>query len=291
MPHQDIINLINEGRTFEAFEALDDLGIKSPIYAQLKLEFQSGRYDFNFYERLKVFVNGLKNNALGGNSNAVNGGGNITIQGINDNKEKIEINVGQKEKEELPKKKILFLAACPKDTAALDFPKEFETLKKELRAGSNRDDYEWLMPVFAASLEEMMHGLNQKPQLVHFSGHGERGGIVLETAAGYSELVANNVLERLFKKQKDNLELIVLNSCYSAEQAKQLSQHGFYVAGYNRPIGDDTAICFAKGLYLALGDGETIIDAMGNALTLVMARYPQSSFLVEVWKNGEMVEI
>ena len=104
-------------------------------------------------------------------------------------------------------------------------------------------------------------------------------------------MIPTNALKRLFKRIKDTAELVLLNSCYSAEQAKVISEFGVYVIGNNAPIGDDAAIAFAKGLYTGLSEGKDFHDAFDFAmfnLETVSAKYAD---VIEVWKDGVQLDL
>lgn len=58
-----IVNHINEADFFKAFLALDELKIQSHQLASMKKEFISGKYGYDFADRLLTFVNNL-NTAL-----------------------------------------------------------------------------------------------------------------------------------------------------------------------------------------------------------------------------------
>ncbi|BAY50581.1 pentapeptide repeat-containing protein (plasmid) [Scytonema sp. HK-05] len=54
------------------------------------------------------------------------------------------------------------------------------------------------------------------------------------------------------------VECVLLNACYSEEQAQAISQYIKYVIGMNQAIGDKAAIAFAVAFYDALGAGEEV---------------------------------
>ena len=99
-----------------------------------------------------------------------------------------------------------------------------------------------------------------KPQIIHFCGHGiGLDGIVLEDEKGQSALVEKETLSRLFKLFAfQGVECVVLNACYSEEQAQAISQYIKYVIGMNQAIGDKAAIAFAVAFYDALGAGKEV---------------------------------
>jgi hypothetical protein len=64
---------------------------------------------------------------------------------------------------------------------------------------------------------------------------------------------------------------VVLNACYSEQQAEAIAKHIDYVVGMKKAIGDEAAIKFAVGFYDALGAGmnyEIAFDFGRNAIDL-----------------------
>ena len=292
---QHIIDLIEDVQIYDAIDELDDLGIDTPEYKALKEEYDNGAKS-DFVVRFKKFVIGLnkkeeKPRPIVALTNSINsqGDNNTMIQGINNS----NISIGNSAEKEQKKQliKILFMAANPKNTQSLNLNTEYRTLQQEMRQGSQRDDYEWLPPIFAATLTAMMRGLNQQPNVIHFSGHGLNKGLVLEDENAYAQVVSNDMLDLLFKDLKGVVDIIVLNCCYSTAQAEFLSRIGCYVLGYNTPVGDKIAQSFAKGFYLGLSDGKNFMNALNAGRVLAMGEQPKDKLPLEVWKDGILVEL
>jgi len=156
-------------------------------------------------------------------------------------------------------KKILFLAANPKDTSRLRLSEEIREIDKGLRRSQQRE-YFLLEQRWATQPKDVRQALlDSKPLVVHFSGHGTiDGGLLLETAIGETQVVKPEALAALFELFVDDVECVLLNSCYSEIQAQAISQHINYVIGMSQEIGDKAAIEFAIGFYDALGAGQPI---------------------------------
>lgn len=190
------------------------------------------------------------------------------------------------------KDKILFLAANPSGESRIETDKEHRIIKAEMERGSNRDVFEFLPSQFAVTVGELLRAMNDKPNIVHFSGHGLSDGIIITKPDNTQQLVPVSALKRLFKPHQDSIKLVILNCCYSAVQAKVISEAiGQYVIGHNLPIGDGSAISFAKGMYNALGEGKTIEEAYNDAMFVVEVENGQDADLVEIWKNGEQLDL
>lgn len=168
----------------------------------------------------------------------------------------------EKRYEEDAVKTILILASNPDDTTALKLNREIRTLEEQLKLGKYREEFKLLREDAVRWDDFQRKILEVKPRIVHFSGHGMGDkGLVLENDKGQTFLVSTEILSDLFKQVDSHVECVLLNACYSKEQAKAISQHINYVIGMNQEIQDDTAIAFTKGFYLALGAGESIGDA------------------------------
>src|SRR5689334_17186604 len=117
--------------------------------------------------------------------------------------------------------KILFLGASPTDVHPLRLSEEVREIEAEIQAGSQRDLFE-LDSQWAVRPSDLQRALLRfQPHIVHFSGHGSQNAeIVLEDNDGKSRPVSKQALIGLFKVLKDNVRVIVLNSCYSQPQAE-----------------------------------------------------------------------
>ena len=184
------------------------------------------------------------------------------------------------------RKTIIFIAANPKD-APLRLEREYRDILREFNEGAKRDLYEWKSPSLATTSREFMRILSQEPNLIHFAGHGGTDGLYLLDQAEYSKLIPSEVLELLFEDLKGKVECILLNACYSANQAQMMSQTGAYVIGYNLPIGDEAATTFAKSFYAALGEGKDYLAAAKKGKAMLMLEHNRSELLLEIWKDGQ----
>ena len=110
--------------------------------------------------------------------------------------------------------------------------------------------------VTSKTLQQAM--LDEQPSIVHFSGHGDIGGIALEDTLGNSKLIDNDAIGSLFELFSDKVRCVFLNSCYSESQANEISKYVPYVIGMNNSVPDKAAIAFSVGFYTALGAGKDI---------------------------------
>lgn len=67
-----------------------------------------------------------------------------------------------------------------------------------------------------------------------------------------------------------DIELVVFNTCFSENQASEVTKHIPASIGMNTSIGDDAARIFAAQLYLAMGFGKNVGVAFGQAKVALM---------------------
>jgi hypothetical protein len=158
--------------------------------------------------------------------------------------------------------KILFLAANPLDTDRLKLDQEVRAIDQALQQSTYRQsfDLETQWAVRVADLQALL--LRYTPDIVHFSGHGSQSSqILLEDELGRSLAVPAQALGRLFEVLKDNIRCVVLNACFSRDQAREIARHIDAVVGMTTAIGDEAAIDFARAFYQALGYGRDLQTA------------------------------
>jgi class 3 adenylate cyclase len=159
-------------------------------------------------------------------------------------------------------KKILILAANPKNTEKLRLDEEVREIQSGL-ARSKRCQQFQIISRTAVRPDDLRRALlDYEPQIVHFSGHGTgTEGLALLDEASEVKLVSAVALARLFKLFETQVKSVLLNACYSEVQAAAIGQYIDYVIGMNREIGDRAAIKFAVGFYDAIAAGRSIEDA------------------------------
>jgi hypothetical protein len=153
----------------------------------------------------------------------------------------------------MDKIKILILAANPGDNARLALGEEFQRIQDLLKSSELRDQFELrLCPsIRATAIQQEI--LEYKPDIIHFSGHGDVDGLAFADVNGEkSDWQEKETLGNLFKLCSPHLKAVFLNACHSSEQAEAIVEHVDYVLGMNAAINDKAAISFAKGFYTAI---------------------------------------
>ena len=178
-------------------------------------------------------------------------------------------------------KKILILSANPENTSNLRLDEEIREIKNIIQLSLNRDEF-LIITESAVRVDDLTRFLSHhQPTIVHFSGHGATDGLALEDNFGQMQLVSTQALAKLFDLFQSQVECVLLNACYSKEQATAIHQHIDCVVGMNQAIGDRAAIKFSIGFYTALAAlrnyedcfqmGCTAIDLQGIPESLIPA--------------------
>ena len=169
------------------------------------------------------------------------------------------------------KQKILFLAANPSGTTQLALDEECRQITEKIRAAAHRDSLE-LITRWAVRPEDLLQHLNEhRPHVVHFSGHGTATEeIVLLDKDRNPKTVPAPALKQLFATLKDNIRVVVLNACFSKQQASAITEVVDCAIGMNKAIGDDAAIAFAAAFYQAIGFGRSVKVAFESGKSALM---------------------
>lgn len=163
---------------------------------------------------------------------------------------------------ETTRMKILFLAANPSDTGRLALDKEIRGIRERLQMSELRDRFE-LVSAWAVRAGDLRQELlTHKPAIVHFAGHGAQEGLILEGQNGSRQRIPSTALASLFGLFTEHVQCVVLNACYSDDQAEAIAQQIPVVVGMKGPVVDRAGVLFADGLFQAIGHGRTIKDAV-----------------------------
>jgi hypothetical protein len=165
--------------------------------------------------------------------------------------------------------RILFLAANPSKTSRLDLEEELRSLEDELRGVKFRDSIA-LIARHAVRPDDLVRFVRaENPNVIHFSGHGSTAGIILRDDDGGFKAIAGVTLRRFLTGR--GVDLVVLNACYSKDQADAVLGAVNTVIGTTDAVEDEAARRFTVAFYRSLGDGLPVREAFrdgGDAVAL-----------------------
>lgn len=213
--------------------------------------------------------------------------------------------------------KVLFLGANGLDTSRLRIAAELRDIQAEIERAKERKQIEIRaeLAVRPADLSRVL--LDEKPDVVHFSGHGiqlnvaastsqrqtrdfqadedepanidhgKKDSVLLfENCEGKSAAVPPEAVASLFGILKSQ-RCVVLNACFSATQAKLISEHVDCVIGMKRTIDDQASLVFSAGFYQALSRGTSVVEAFELGRNLIaLCGFPDADVPDLVCRDG-----
>jgi hypothetical protein len=152
---------------------------------------------------------------------------------------------------------ILLMSANPSRVEPLRLDEERRAIDRALAVAHDRLV---VQTADAVRLDDLQTALmRHKPVIAHFSGHGTAStGLVVTDDAGRARLVPPRALSDLFGILRHGLRCVVLNACFTREQAQAIAEHGPCVVGMHSRVLDDTAIRFAAGFYEGIAHANSI---------------------------------
>jgi len=163
--------------------------------------------------------------------------------------------------------KVLYLTANPDPKNPLRVDAEVRQVQDEIRGPIYRDNIAVEYRP-AADLNSLMEGLNDhRPQIVHFSGHGDKGGVAVdnpEVARRRVKAVSFDLLAKAISATDTPPEVIVLNACKSAGARKAFLPSARVVVVMRDSISDLAATTFAVKLYAAIAAGQSVKSAFAQ---------------------------
>jgi hypothetical protein len=166
---------------------------------------------------------------------------------------------------------VLLVCANPRNTDPLRTAEEERVLREAIRLSSYRDHIS-VSVLNAATIDDVRRELlRQRFEIVHFSGHGTKTGLVFEDALGRLMVPDSNALAELLQRRGTSTAL--LNACYSLATGTFTSLGLDYTIAMEGPIADDAAIEFARGFYDAVGAGLSIPEAYEEGLSCARLKH------------------
>lgn len=187
-----------------------------------------------------------------------------------------------------PEITVLFLASSPQDQTPLRLDRETREIQKRVRAAEHRDSiwFEWRL---ARQLIDLIQDLNEvRPEIVHFSGHGDADALAFEDSDGHTAELTNEQLGRLLEAAGGQVRLTLFNSCNSAAQATLACNHVELAIGMDASIADEIAQTFAGQFYNSLGFGKSVGEAFRQAVLQIEFAHGQGHDVPKLFAAEEI---
>ncbi len=165
----------------------------------------------------------------------------------------------------LGRKKILMLLANPESPKTSRKREETRKIRDALKRAKNGNLFEILerSDISADDLSQELSTI--EPYIIDIFGCDDGiKGLVLEENSEKNTLTDLRKIEliaELFQLHSKGIECIILNRCYSAEQAREIVQHIEFVIGISQSLEDAKATEFLSEFYYHLGSEHPIRNA------------------------------
>lgn len=179
------------------------------------------------------------------------------------------VHIASPEPEKL---RVVYLTANPGMDLRLDA--EVRQVQQALRGAKYRD-LVTVIPRPAATFQDLLDALNdERPHIVHFSGHG--GGEAIELDNGDLDHPSRQEIGfALLVKALDATDtpptLLVLNACDTLEGASVILPAVPVVVAMSDAVLDSAAILFSQQFYAAIASGQSIGSALRQAKVKIEA--------------------
>lgn len=145
---------------------------------------------------------------------------------------------------------------------------ELREIRQRVRAAKYRDGLRFDNRGAARSSDLLQTLRETHPQVVHFSGHGTDDGLILLSPDGRRQhCVGPEELAKMLKQFSAEIQLVVLNACYSRKQAEAVAEAVGCAIGTSNQISDKAAISFGAAFYCGIAFGESVLEAYDRART------------------------
>lgn len=149
--------------------------------------------------------------------------------------------------------------------------REVRLVKEALRGSKYRDQIV-VEHLPAATTKDVLDGLNDhRPHVVHFSGHGGFGGLLMDNERGDEDgqHLDFAILARMLSATTTPPTLLVLNACDTLAGVDQLLPAVPVVIAMSDTIPDLAAMTFASQFYGAIAAAQSISAALEQAKTIM----------------------
>lgn len=172
----------------------------------------------------------------------------------------------------LSKVEILCFAADPLD-GSLQLEEDVRRIRQKVGTARHRRAlrFDWHLAVRAEDMLDAM--MEKRPQIVHFSGHGDGQGLLFLGPDGQPNRAHTSALRTLFEMLGGGVQLVLLSACTSRPQAEAIRDVVGCAIGTVGDIPDDVAITFNAEFYRSIASGYSVQAAYDQACLLLSMKH------------------
>jgi hypothetical protein len=222
------------------------------------------------------------------------------------------------------------LGANPPGTTNLRIREEHSRIVEKLTDDKRQHEYLILTEFYARASDWQEILIRDKPNIIHFSGHGTNQGlghasdgseesdrvindaarkkqkqeeaerlkgiVMYDESSRRAQLVSTVALEDLFSLAADEelgiqVKAVLLNACFSDNQAIAIGKYVEYVIGTSDAVPDEAAIQFAAGFYFGMTQSMGIERAFRTGRNRALMTGLDNKNLFVLYKNGVKKDI
>jgi hypothetical protein len=186
--------------------------------------------------------------------------------------------------------KILFITSDVYEESRVTGDQEYRDVNMVIKYSGQANIQ--LISLRAARVQDFTSSIwQEKPNIVHFSGHGS-GGIIHIRGNNdrVFELSAGSLSDQL-EINKEFVEGIVLSACETDTYLEKMVEHLVFAVGMKGKPSNRVAIDFSIGFYQGLAQGYSPENAFKNGLTQLEAKNQQFPVIIMKDANGEIKRI
>jgi hypothetical protein len=175
--------------------------------------------------------------------------------------------------------RLLFLSALPNGVDPLRVDREIRKFLEAQALSSHKKKLFHLENKGAVQINEIHRHIRIfRPDIIHFSGHGEAGSIFLEDEGGEIVAVSGRELVELFDILEQKIRCLVLNACETSLDARSIARRVGVVIVWAGMVPDSAAIVFSTHFYEGLAWGLTPRKAFKLAQWQVKRQAPDRAW-------------
>ncbi|MEL6142567.1 MAG: CHAT domain-containing protein, partial [Bacteroidota bacterium] len=191
----------------------------------------------------------------------------------------------------------LFLADSMQE-AQIPFLEEFNEITRSLASRNENRKFSVFQGEHSTFNDFGKMLKNQKPDVIHFVGHGQGyggKGLIFAKRRDRREaevIKATNLAASIAdyrEKFCPNLRLIVLNACFTADVAKEISKYGIYAVGISDEIISSDATNFAAGFYEEYERTLSPKEAAYCGRAIIKGRNDRADELIHLYYEGKRI--
>lgn len=183
--------------------------------------------------------------------------------------------------------KLLFLLSNPDDNVKLRMDREVKEINRVI-SPVVLHDFDCIQ-IHAISIEELPGIIiKEKPNILHFSGHGKQNALCFEDRNGKTKIIDESAIENIFKEVGKFVNCLVINACNSSTIARKLTNYVPYIISFPDKIEDELVEPFSKTFYEVLSHGQSIESSFNLAKAVIESYIEDKTRLPEMFINQQL---